>query len=61
MGWFGFDRQKHTLNGRDFKKLGVGLGSLGYARMQVRASQTIDVAYDVYGDGVARLSPEIPF
>jgi hypothetical protein len=61
VGWFGFDRQKHTLNGRDFKKLEVGLGSLGYARMQVRVSQTTDVTYDVYGDGVARLSPEIPF
>ena len=60
-GWFGFDRQKQTLNGRDFKKLEVGLGSLGYARMQVRVSQTTDVTYAVYGDGVARPSPEIPF
>jgi hypothetical protein len=24
VGWFGFDRQKQTLNGRDFKKLEVG-------------------------------------
>lgn len=60
-GWFGFDRQKQTLNGRDFKKLSVGLGSLGYARMQVRVSETTDVTYDVYGGGVARSSPEIPF
>jgi hypothetical protein len=59
--WFGFDLQKQTLNGRDFKKLEVGLGSLGYARMQVLVSQTTDVTYDVYGDGVARLSPEVPF
>ena len=61
MGWFGFDRQKQTLNGRDFKKLEVGLASLGYARMQVLVSQTTDVTYDVHGDGVARPSPEIPF
>jgi len=61
VGWFGFDRQKQTLNGRDFRKLSVGLGSLGYARMQVMVSQTADVTYDVYGDGVARSSPEIPF
>ena len=61
VGWFGFDRQKQTLNGRDFRKLSVGLGSLGYARMQVKVSQTTDVTYDVYGDGVARSSPEIPF
>ena len=61
VGWFGFDRQKQTLNGRDFRKLSVGLGSLGYARMQVKVSQTTDVVYDVYGDGVARSLPEIPF
>lgn len=61
VGWCGLDRQKQTLNGRDFKKLEVGLGSLGYARMQVRVSQTTDVTYDVYSDGVARPSLEIPF
>jgi hypothetical protein len=61
LGWFGVDRQKQTLNGTDFKKLEVGLGSLGYARMQVQVSRTTDVTYDVYGDGVARLSPEIAF
>ena len=60
-GWFGFDRQKQTLNGNDYKKLTVGLASLGYARMQVQVSQTTDVTYDVYGDGVARSSPEIKF
>ena len=61
VGWFGFDRQKQTMNGNGFKKLEVGLASLGYARMQVSVSQTTDVTYDVYGDGVARPSPEIPF
>ena len=61
VGWFGFDRQKQTLNSRDYKKLTVGLGSLGYARMQVSVSQTTNVTYDVYGGGVAVSSPEIPF
>lgn len=60
-GWFGFDRQKQTLNGNDYKKLTVGLASLAYARMQVKVSQTADVTYDVYGGGVARSSPEIKF
>ncbi len=60
-GWLGFDRQKQTLNGFDYKKLDVGLGSLGYARMQIKVSQSTDVTYDVYGGGVARPSPEIPF
>lgn len=55
-GWFGFDRQKQTLNGNDYKKLAIGLGSLGYVRMQARGSQTTDVIYDVYGGGVARFS-----
>jgi hypothetical protein len=54
VGWFGFDRQKQSLNGRDFKKLEVGLGSLGYARIQVLVSGTTDVTYDVYGDSVAK-------
>ena len=26
VGWLGFDRQKQTLNGTDYKKLEVGLG-----------------------------------
>jgi len=61
VGWFGFDRQKQTLNGSDYKKLEVGVGSLGRARMQIKVSQTTDVTYDVYGGGVARPSPEISF
>jgi hypothetical protein len=60
-GWLGFDRQKQTLDGDQFKRLEVGIWSLGYARMQVRVGQTTDITYDVYGDGVARPSPEIPF
>src|SRR5690242_5257277 len=61
VGWLGVDRQKQTLNGIDYKKLEVGMGSLGYARIQVSVSQTTDVTYDVYGGGVAVSSPEIPF
>lgn len=59
--WLGFDRQKQTLNDIDYKKLEGGLGSLGYARMQVQASTTTDVMYDVYGGGIAVSSPEFPF
>ncbi len=61
VGWFGFDRQKQTLNGRDYKKLEVGSASVAYARMQVKVSATTDVIYDVYGSGVAVTTPEIPF
>lgn len=61
VGFFGFDRQTQTLNGSDYKKLTVGLGSVAYARMQVRVSQSTDVTYDVYGGGVAVTTPEIPF
>ncbi|MDT4331861.1 hypothetical protein ACQE3E_22110 [Methylomonas sp. MED-D] len=61
VSWFGFDRQQQTLNGYDYKKLEVGLGSLGYARMQIKVPRNTDVTYDVYGGGVARPSPEIPF
>jgi hypothetical protein len=61
VGWLGFDRQKQSLNGTAYKKLEVGLGSVSYARMQVRGQQTTDVTYDIYGGGVAVTSPEIPF
>jgi hypothetical protein len=61
VGFFGFNRQEQTLNGADYKKLGVGRGSVGYARMQIRVSQSTEVTYDVYGGGVAVETPEIPF
>lgn len=61
VGWLGFDRQRQTLNGTSYKKLEVGFGSVGYARMQVRVTTTTDVTYDVYGGGVAVTTPEIPF
>jgi hypothetical protein len=60
-GFLGFDSQTQALNGADYKKLTVGIGSVAYARMQVRVSQSTDVTYDVYGGGVAVTSPEIPF
>jgi hypothetical protein len=61
VGWLGFNRQEQTLNGTDFKKLSVGTGSVSYARMQVRVSQTTEVTYDVYPGGVAVVSPEVNF
>ena len=54
------DKTKHITSG-DYKKLEVGVGSLGRARMQIKVSQTTNVTYDVYGGGVARPSPEISF
>ena len=35
-GWFSINRQMQTLNGRDYKKLSVGRGSISLARMRVR-------------------------
>jgi hypothetical protein len=61
VGFLGFDRQTQTLNGSDYKKLTVGLGSVARARMQIRVSQNTDVTYDVYGGGVAVTTPEIEF
>lgn len=60
-GFLGFNRQEQTLDGAGFKKLQVGMGSLGVARMQIKVAQTTDVAYDVYGGGVAVTTPEIAF
>ena len=61
VGFLGFDRQKQTLNGSDYKKLSVGTGSISRARMQIKVSQTTDVTYDIYGGGVAVTTPKIPF
>ncbi len=61
VGFLGFDSQKQTLNGSDYKQLSVGTGSVARARMQIKVSQTTDVTYDVYGGGVAVTTPEISF
>lgn len=59
--WNGWSRQEKTLNGDDIKRLTVNvLGSLVYARMQMRVSSTTDVTYDVYPGGILT-TPEIPF
>lgn len=61
VGVLGFDSQRQTLNGSDYKKLTVSSISVAYARMQVRVSQDTDITYDVYGGGVAVTTPAIPF
>jgi hypothetical protein len=61
VGFFGFDRQKQTLNASEFKKLEVGSASVARARMQVRVSQSTNITYDVYGGGVAVATPEMEF
>ena len=60
VGFLGINRQRQTLNGSDYKTLSVGTASISRARMQVKVSQTTDVTYDVYGGGVAVITPEIP-
>lgn len=61
VGFLGFDRQKQTLDGSDYKKLSVGTGSIARARMQIEVSQTADVTYDIYGGDGNATTPEIPF
>jgi hypothetical protein len=63
VGAFGKDRQKKTLNGREYNRLIVTAGfSLARARMQVRVPQTTDVTYDVYlGDPNIIVTPEQEF
>ena len=60
VGFLGINRQRQTLNGSDYKTLSVGIASISRDRMQVKVSQTTDVTYDVYGGGVAVITPEIP-
>lgn len=59
--WNGFTRQQQKLTGTKAFKLGVGLGSLGYARMQMSVNEDREVSYHVFGGGVAVSTPDIPF
>lgn len=61
VGFLGFDSQKQTLTGSDYKQLSVGIGSVSRARMQIKVSQTTDITYDVEGGGIAVTTPKIPF
>lgn len=61
VGWFGFDRQKKTLNGTDYKKLSVGAGSISRARMQIKVSNSADITYEVHGGGIQFKTPKVRF
>lgn len=60
-GMFSVNRQAQTLDGVTYKKLSVGKGSLGWARMRVKVVETAEVEYDVYTGGVAQQLPERRF
>lgn len=46
VGFFGFDRQKQTLNGQDDKRLDVGKGgSFARARMQIDVDEDTELTY----------------
>jgi hypothetical protein len=48
VGWFGWDRQKQTLDEVSAKTLSVGSGgSFARARMQAKSAQTIQLTYDL--------------
>ncbi len=52
VGWFGFDRQKQTLNGETQKRLEVGKGgSWARARMQMKVSRDSEVTYTLFLPG----------
>lgn len=52
VGWFGFDRQKQTLDGANPKRLEVGKGgSLARARMQMRVQRNTEVTYTLTLEG----------
>jgi hypothetical protein len=56
-GWWSWNRQQQTLDGRTIKKLTVGTGSIAYARMRMKVPVTTDVTYDVYPGDVAVTTP----
>jgi len=53
-GWFGFDRQKQTLNETTTKTLEVGkIGSTSRARMQMRVNRDSEVHYVLHLHGTS--------
>jgi hypothetical protein len=53
VGWASVNSETQTLDGETVKKLSVGIGSIGYARMRVKPLRDADVAYDIYPGNVA--------
>ena len=52
-GWpFGWDSQKQTLDGANFKSVQVGAGSLIYARVQMKVQRDIEVTYTYIAAGL---------
>ncbi len=52
VGWFGFDRQRQTLDGTNAKTLDVGSnGAKARARMQMRVNQDAEVSYVLHLPG----------
>lgn len=45
--WFGKDGQKQGLDGRTYKRLTIGYGSFGYARIQIKVDRTEQVTYQI--------------
>jgi hypothetical protein len=60
VGWFGFDRQSQTLDGRPFKRLAVGLSSFGRARFQIAVTETTDVTYQIFPGNILDSPPPPP-
>lgn len=61
LGFARVNRQTQTLDGREYKRLRVGVGSFAYARMQVRVAQSSWVKYDLLPGSVAVTTPSIAF
>lgn len=59
--FFGVDRQRQTLDGESVKRLGVGIWSLAWARVQILVATSTNVTYEVLPGDVARPSPEFHF
>ena len=60
VGWFGFDRQKQTLDGNTIKRLVVGRSSFARARFQIRVPVTTDVTYLIFPGNILDSPPPPP-
>lgn len=60
-GRFSVNRQAQELDGKTFKKLSVGKGSIAYARMRVKVPRPTEVTYDLYPGDIAIQFPEQQF
>ena len=60
-GRLGTERQTQTLDGEQYAKVAVGIGSFAHARIQVMVRRDSTFTYDIYPGPVGVRAPAVAF